>query len=119
MVERIKKLCKEQGTTITALQKRLGFGNGTIRRWDENRPGIDRVKLVAEALHVSPEYLLTGTEKSPETITAPGLSDEVMELARLIDALPDDQRRLLLVQVQALAQEQKGRGSSPTVSKSQ
>ena len=31
IVERIKVRCKEKGTSMNALEKELGFGNGSIR----------------------------------------------------------------------------------------
>lgn len=35
IVERIKVRCKEKGTSMNALEKELGFGNGSIRLWDK------------------------------------------------------------------------------------
>lgn len=69
IVERIKARCKEKGTSMNALEKELGFGNGNIRRWDERIPGADRVLLLANKLEVSVDWLLTGKEAaelSPE-----------------------------------------------------
>ena len=40
-----------------------------IRRWNDNSPAVDKVKLVADYLHVSLEWLVTGKEAdelSPE-----------------------------------------------------
>ena len=69
IVERIKTRCKEKGTTMGTLEKELGFGNGTIRRWDERMPSADKALIIANRLEVTVEWLLTGKETaelSPE-----------------------------------------------------
>lgn len=60
IVERIKALCKEKGTTMGTLEKELGLGNGSIRRWDEKTPGADKILLIANRLEVTTDWLLTG-----------------------------------------------------------
>ena len=62
IVERIKMKCKEKGTSMNALEKELGFGNGSIRLWDKKEPGSQKVILVAERLGLSLDWLLTGKE---------------------------------------------------------
>ena len=62
IVERIKARCKEKGTSMNALEKELGFGNGSIRLWDKKEPGSQKVILVAERLDLSLDWLLTGKE---------------------------------------------------------
>ena len=76
IVERIKKRCKEKGTTMGTLEKELGFANGSIRRWDERVPGIDRVSELANRLEVTIDWLLTGKE-------AADLSPEEQKLVEL------------------------------------
>lgn len=67
MVERIKELCKKNNTTMGTLEKEMGLGNGTIRRWDERMPGADRALALANRLGVTVEYLLTGKEAADLT----------------------------------------------------
>ena len=62
IVERIKVRCKEKGTSMNALEKELGVGNGSIRLWDKKEPGSQKVILVAERLDLSLDWLLTGKE---------------------------------------------------------
>lgn len=62
IVERIKMKCKEKGTSMNALERELGFGNGSIRLWDKKEPGSQKVILVAERLDLSLDWLLTGKE---------------------------------------------------------
>lgn len=76
IVERIKEKCKEQKTSMNALENLLQFGNGSIRLWDKKNPGTDKVILVAKELNVSLDWLLTG--KNPE-----GLSQNESKLVDL------------------------------------
>lgn len=62
IVDRIKERCKELNTSMNALEKELGLGNGTIRMWDIKDPGSSKVILVAERLGLSLDWLLTGKE---------------------------------------------------------
>lgn len=62
MVEQIKKLCAEHKTTVKSLEKELGFGNGTIRRWDTNAPSVERISMVANRFNVPMSYLMGETD---------------------------------------------------------
>lgn len=63
LVDRIKMLCDEKGINISALERAIDAGNGTIRRWSTNSPSIDRLNSVAEYFGVSVDYLLGKTER--------------------------------------------------------
>ena len=52
MVDTIKRLCKEKKTTIAAIERACGFGNGSIRKWDSASPAYERIKAVADFLEV-------------------------------------------------------------------
>lgn len=58
MLNNIKRLCAKNNISIQKLEKALGFGNGTIARWDENRPSIDRAVLVADYFGCTVDELL-------------------------------------------------------------
>lgn len=53
MVSKIRELCKKNKTTIAALERQLGFGNGVISRWDKSIPNYERLRAVADALGVA------------------------------------------------------------------
>lgn len=59
LVENIKSICKSKNMTLAELERSVGFGNGTIGRWNCKRPSIDRVKIVADFFDVSVDKLLT------------------------------------------------------------
>lgn len=57
--ERIEALCAERGMTISALEKEIGLGSGTILKWDHRKgPSADKLSRVADYFHVSVDYLL-------------------------------------------------------------
>lgn len=69
--------------------------------------GLTMQELLTE---VDDLYLdLTGNEKQPPDVE--GLSELSMQIARIVDRLPEESRRLLLVQVQALEREAQAQAS--------
>lgn len=58
IVDRIKDLCEPQELTIAELERKLDFGNGTIRRWGNSAPSADKLLKVSAFFHVSVDYLL-------------------------------------------------------------
>lgn len=98
MVEQIKKLCSQRNISIKALEKMLGFGNGTIRRWDTNTPSIERINLVASFFEV-PLSAITGesdTKEKDPTVT--GEVSEVKQKAwELLQTLDDNKIEKFLI----------------------
>ena len=60
---RIKNLAEKRNMTLKSLEVELGFGNGTIAKWDKNIPNADKLNTVAEFFNVSMEYLLKGIDQ--------------------------------------------------------
>ena len=58
MLRQIEKCCKENGISISALEKACGFGNATIRNWDKSMPRVDNLQKVADYFNVPIEYFL-------------------------------------------------------------
>ena len=58
IVDRIKTLCGHQELTIAELERKLDFGNGTIRRWTTAAPSADKLLKISDFFHVSVDYLL-------------------------------------------------------------
>ena len=50
IVGKIRLLCSKNKNTIAELERTLGLGAGTISRWDNRVPGVDKVQKVAEYL---------------------------------------------------------------------
>lgn len=99
--EIIKALCEKEGTSIAALEKELGYGNGYLSR--AKSLSSDRVYEISRRFKVPMEYIMTGEvervneetqklerkRKVLEEINA--LNMEIMELYKKINA---DQDRL-------------------------
>lgn len=58
MFNKVENKAKEKGISITSLEKTLGFGNGTIRKWETSSPTVDKLKKVADYFGVSVDYFL-------------------------------------------------------------
>lgn len=82
----ILHLCADNKITIAQLEKRCGFANATIRRWESGSPSIANVEKVADFFKVGLDYL-TGRDVYD-------LSDEAQEIANRFDALTPEKRRL-------------------------
>lgn len=54
----IRQLCFDNHITIHKLEQTLGFGNGTIKRWEKSIPQADRLALVATYFNVPVESLM-------------------------------------------------------------
>lgn len=54
----INRLCVMHGIGITALERRVGLGNGTICRWAVNSPSVSNLAKVADFFGVSIDDLL-------------------------------------------------------------
>lgn len=101
MLDRVKRLCAENNTNLSKLEKEMNFGNGSIAKWSRQSPSIDKVYAVAQYFGVSMEYLLTGKE---QTTQQGGLSFDERELISLFSVLTEHQQEIVLVELRALAQ---------------
>lgn len=54
----IQNVCREKGITITGLETQLGFGRGSIYKWDAHTPSIAKVRDVADVLGVTVDDLI-------------------------------------------------------------
>ena len=46
--------------TFASIEREIGIGRGTIRKWDTNCPAADRLLKVANLLNTTTDFLLTG-----------------------------------------------------------
>ena len=67
IVDRIRQLSKDKGLSLTVLEQNLGFGNGSIGKWNKQSPSCARISLVADYLGTSVDYLISGKEKNSST----------------------------------------------------
>ncbi len=57
----IVQRCKDRKTSIAAVEKAAGIGNGTISGWENGYPRIDTLAKVAAALETTIEELMAET----------------------------------------------------------
>ena len=100
MYERIKMLCKQNGTNITALEKELGFAKGSICKWENHEPSYERVKMIADRFHVSVEYIKNGEDVkwNPKEQTIDytiSLSEEEQDLLMEYRKADDTQKEMI------------------------
>lgn len=87
--KRIEELCIKNNISIAELERRLNFGNSTIRKWDKSFPSVDKVSKVAEYFHVTVEYLFKGVEEDKASIAARKLGDLSKDERDAIETLID------------------------------
>lgn len=56
----IEARCKAAGISISALEKAVGLGNGTIKGWIDGYPRIDKAQLVADYFGCTLDDLVKG-----------------------------------------------------------
>lgn len=54
----IKTLCKKNCMSISQLEQSVNLGTGSVKRWNENIPSVDKVKRVADYFGVTVDELL-------------------------------------------------------------
>lgn len=58
MLDKILALCKEQGISLSELERRSGLNQKTVYRWGDNMPSVDKVKKVADYFGITVDELL-------------------------------------------------------------
>jgi transcriptional regulator with XRE-family HTH domain len=100
MLDKIKALCKEKKTSISKLEKQLGFGNGVIGRWDKSVPSYERLAAVANALDVPVSYLTGETDDPSAGIKKERPADgEAPDQDKLLEIVRDSQDMSFLLKV--------------------
>ncbi|GMB00882.1 hypothetical protein [Pelosinus sp. IPA-1] len=64
IVENMQCACRKNGITIPEVEKELGFGKGSMYKWDKNLPAFDKIQKVANYLKVTTDYLVYGHNRS-------------------------------------------------------
>lgn len=69
--ERIKETAKKNGLSLQDTATKAGIGINTIYGWKRYVPASDKLQAVADALHVSTDYLLGNTDNPSPTKSKP------------------------------------------------
>lgn len=108
--EQLKKACKENNTSITAVLKKLGIGTANGTYWKNgSSPSADIVVKLSEFLGVSCDYLLIGKESTNKitTIEMPKnlLTLKEKELLELFNQLTEHQQSKLIGRIEYMVEE--------------
>ena len=68
ITEKIKELAKQQRLSIRQIEIAAGLSNGSITRWSEKSPSIDKVYRVANVLGCTVDDLIRKDEEPTEPI---------------------------------------------------
>jgi transcriptional regulator with XRE-family HTH domain len=100
--QRLALARKKAGLSQPALARQLGLTAGAVGRWEAGfaTPELKRLQRIAELLHVSADWLLSGAEHAPEVVVPlfgivaagsgaviePGLAEELVRVPPNIGA---------------------------------
>ncbi len=102
--ERLFSIMKEQNISMPELSRMTGISRHTIFDWQRRgtNPGADKIMIICEALHITPEQLLigkTGETETEDLCESDELDAQIMEAAR---SLSDGQKKRLLAYMSML-----------------
>ena len=60
-LEIIRKCCREQGITLSSLEKKLGYSNGSLAK--SSNISFDRIIEISEYFHLPTDYFIPGNDK--------------------------------------------------------
>lgn len=103
--DRIRELANKRNMSLPVLEAELGFGNGTIVKWDKASPNSEKLTKVADYFHVSVDYLL-GREEYVSSDSNGDPDENYTILSRNAKKLSPDKRKQLLDMAKIMFQEE-------------
>lgn len=97
LVKFIRVSCKNQGSSITKMEKDLKFANGTVGKWANGKryPPKDKLLLVSDFLQISIEELMGEEQKEkPTPGEGSGLDEQAKSFAEKLMQLDEPTRTL-------------------------
>lgn len=91
-VERVKAICKERRIAISRLEKDLGFSNGYIGQLRKGVLPDDRLRMIADYLNVTTQFLMTGENSSEAPSPALTARDD-RDIAKSLDHIMNEIRK--------------------------
>lgn len=84
----ISELCKNRNLAITALERELGFGRGSIGKLRTGNTTLERLQKIADYFGVTVNYLTTGQEdSSPKEKSSELTARDNRDIAKDLDSI--------------------------------
>ena len=103
--ERLFEIMRQQNISMPELSRMTGISRHTIFDWQRRgtNPGADKIMVICEALHVSPEQLLTGRiENTPESVRIDDPDELDIQISEGCKHLNTDQKKRVLAYLSML-----------------
>ena len=97
VLDRIKKVSKKRGFSLTQVNDKANLGKNTIYSWKTKEPSINNLKAVADVLNVSADYLLGNTDNPEPSTSSDGLTNNQKLIAYSIDPDISDEERQAII----------------------
>ena len=82
--------------SVAELERTLGFGNGSISKWNKQSPSVDKLNKVADYFDVSVDYLLGRTNtRSKKDNSKVALDDNDIIMTWRGQPLSDEDREMI------------------------
>lgn len=96
MYERIIKILIEKGMKAAIVERDLGWGNGSIKKFETSSPSVTKIIALAQYLNVSVSYLITGE------IDLRSLSENEAHLIEIYKSLSEKNQLRLIERAESL-----------------
>lgn len=106
LAENLKLYMEAKDKKRNEICRDLGLKYSTFSDWANGKkyPRIDKIELLANYFGIEKSDLIEEKQPTQEG----GLSEMAIKVAELVDMLPEESRKMLLVRVQALVSAQSG-----------
>lgn len=97
------QLCQENGISPSKAATLIGFNRSSVSMWKAQgyTPRREILVKIANYFNVSVDYLLGEEDKNKKTTDNDGLSEGEKELLELFNAVPENQRQMVLQMIRA------------------
>lgn len=85
-LERVKLLCKENGVTVSKMEKEVGLSKGAVYKWNTSAPSQQVLKKLSDYFNISVDALINGEDSKKEW--QPTITDkDEKDIKKAIDAI--------------------------------
>lgn len=110
--QRLKLLCKENGTSVNALEKKLQIGIGSLSRIDKHKPSSEKIQKLAKELNTSVDFIMTGeknnsilSEESARLLAKIRRDKELNNALQKYFELPDEKKKHIIDLINLFSEE--------------